>query len=227
MFTTIHKIFQAAKDRFHKCLQHIQLGGPVENTPPYKILTGSELELVNGLMERGNAQADALSIRARTLIDLCHAYRREEARLTAEMERQVRGMDRHFSLADLDRIIAIYPEDDQDRAAAIEFYDVLEWLNNDERAMRQGPAVSDAAYCIATWQHSAHLVRFAGMYPSTPTIEQLELEASKLENTLEAVENKVCLMRRELDSVVAVARLANGLGGRWDPFAHMLKRELY
>ncbi|KAK4200276.1 hypothetical protein QBC40DRAFT_280239 [Triangularia verruculosa] len=227
MFVAIHQLFQAAKDHFRKYRRPQDVGGPVGNPPPYTILTESQLDLVNGLIERGNIQADALNIRARTLIDLSHAYRREQARIAAEMERQVRQMDRHFSLADLDHIIALYPEDDADRAAAIEFHDVLEWLNNNERAMRQGPTVSDAAYTIATWQHSAYLVRFSNMYPNTLTIEQLEIEAAKLEETLEAVENKVWLMRRELDSIVAVTRLVNGLGGRWDPFAHMLQRELY
>ncbi|KAK0669536.1 hypothetical protein QBC41DRAFT_319508 [Cercophora samala] len=227
MFHTLQKIFQIAKDHFRKCRQHLDLGGPVGNPSPHAILTGSQLDLVNGVIERGNTRADALNIRARTLIDLSHAYRREEARLTAEMARQVRQMDHHFSLADLDHIISLYPEDDSDRAAAIEFQDVIEWLNDNERAMRQGPAVSDAAYRIATWQHNAHLVRFSDMYPNSLTIEQLEMETARLEATLEAVDNKVWLMRRELDSIVAVARLVNGLGGRWDPFAHMLKKELY
>nr|CDN29961.1 Putative protein of unknown function [Podospora anserina] len=227
MFRTLQKICQAAKDHFRKYRQHLDLGRPVQKPPPRAILSGPQLDRIKALIERGNTQANALNIRARTLIDLSHAYRREKARLTAEMERQVRQMNHQFSLADLNHIIALYPEDDSTRAAAVEFHDVLEWLNSNERAMRQGPAVSDAAYHMATWNHSAHLAGFPDMYPNSLTIEQLEVEAAKVEATLEAVENKVWLMRRELDSIVAVARLVNGLGGRWDPFAHMLKKELY
>ncbi|KAK0723763.1 hypothetical protein B0T21DRAFT_385958 [Apiosordaria backusii] len=221
----LHTATIATKDHFRKGRQ--QRGGPVGNPPPYTTIADSQLKLVKELVGRGNVQADTLHTRIRALIDLSLAYRREETRLLAEMERQIRVMNKDFSLADLDHIIALHPEDDADHAAAVEFHDVLEWLNDNGRAMRQSPAVSEVAYNMATWKHSAHLFRSSDMYPNTITLEQLVAEAEKVDETLKAAEDKIWLMHRELDSIVAVTRLLNGLGGRWDPFAHMLKRELY